>query len=106
MLDAIPQQPIGQPEVGRSPRKNFIPCRQCTENFPKSSWVCPRCSRINDRNPLVFASKVFAVVVFVFTLCWVVRAVATNEPPQKPDNITTRSQPAVSASSAEQEIRF
>ena len=106
MLDAIPQQRIGQSQVGRSPRRNFIQCRQCTENFPKSSWVCPRCSRINDRNPLVFASKVFAIVVFAFTLLWVVRAVANNGTPPKPDNITTSSQPAVSASSAEQDIRF
>ena len=34
---------------------------------------CPRCSRMNDRSPVILGLKFLAVIVFVCTVKWVLR---------------------------------
>lgn len=51
-------------------------CRQCTEFYAKSTVVCPRCGRRNDRSPLLIGIRLLAVAIFIFTLNWVIRASA------------------------------
>lgn len=84
MFDAIPHnaaaagsQRAKQSRSGASLKQNFIQCRQCTEQFAKSTMVCPRCDRVNDRSSFILGLKFLAVVLFVCTVTWVVRVSAS-----------------------------
>ena len=68
--------------------------------------VCPRCSRINDRSPLVLGLKALALVLFVSTMSWVVWAVATMKvPAPEVDNVIVVPHKPV-ATETEPEVRF
>lgn len=78
MLESVPPRAEG---VGHSARKNFVQCSQCTEHFPRYTKVCPRCSRKNERSPWTLAVRIIALVIFAFTLNWVVKVVANGVNP-------------------------
>ncbi len=50
--------------------EHLIPCRQCSERYPKSTIVCPRCNRWNDCSPLSFALRATAIVVVTAMVIW------------------------------------
>ena len=104
--NATDSQAAGQKGLGHSSRNGFRQCRQCTENFPRFKMVCPRCSRINDRSPVVLGLKALALVLFVSTMSWVVWAVSTRKsPPPEVDNVTVVPQKPV-ATETQPDVRF
>lgn len=87
------------------PRKGFIQCGQCTEEFPRSTVVCRRCNRVNSRSPLVISLKFLALVAFVCIVSVLVRAVSGVGRFPSADEISHTTDLAP-ASAAPADVRF
>lgn len=111
MFDAFPHnaaagsQPSKHSRTHGSRRQSFIQCRQCTEQFARSTVVCPRCDRMNDRSPVMLGLKFLAVVLFVCTVTWVVRVAANHSGPAAGEQLFLPAN-AMPASASQPDLRF
>jgi hypothetical protein len=116
MFDAISHSraaapvPITEGKQGSVPKRQpLIQCRQCSEQFTRSTVICPRCNRVNDRSPLVLSIKCLALLLFIGTVLWAV-SIAGKAPAEGTGNssgvevqtLPTRTQ----SSSGEPDVRF
>lgn len=95
ILNGIPPNAAAENRQGNVPvgkgiggRQNFIQCRQCSEQFPKSTVICRRCNRVNERSAFIVSLKIFAVVLFVITVAWVVQVAGSYGGPSVVDHIS------------------
>ena len=88
------------------PAQEIIQCRQCSEHFVKSTVVCPRCNRWNDRSPLTLALRIFVAVVFVAVISWTAWAVTKIEDPPRMDGALKPLPKASSGSAGSPDLRF
>ncbi len=108
MFEAIPHDAAAGSQRAKL-KHNFIQCRQCTEQFARSTLVCPRCDRLNDRSSFLLGLKFLAVVLFVCTVTWVVRvtAGAGDAPPTERVKVMPSTPPTNSSSLVSQpDLRF
>ena len=108
MLDTSHHGSFPSRGVGRSSRKNFIQCGQCTEFYSRFTIACPRCSRVNDRSPFVFGIKFLVLAIFVCTVNWVVQTAGNHGSAPKPESVTVVPPPVTSVTSVvnQQDVRF
>ena len=71
--------------------------------FARSTMVCPRCTKTNDRNPLVVGFKAAACMIFIASVIFVMRAVMNVSTPIVTDPITPLPTPAPATSD---DVRF
>ena len=112
MFDAIPHnaaaagsQTTKHSRTHGPRRQNSIQCRQCTEQFARSTVVCPRCDRVNDRSPFILGLKFLAVVLFVCTVTWVVRVAANVGGPSAGEQLILPAN-AMPSSASQPDLRF
>jgi len=62
--------------------------------FARSTMVCPRCTKTNDRNPLVLALKLMSFVIFIAAVTFVMRAVLNVSTAIERETVTPLPTPA------------
>jgi hypothetical protein len=71
--------------------------------FARSTTVCPRCNRTNDRNPLVIGFKLAACMIFIASVIFVMRAVMHVSAATLAEPVTPLPTPAPATSD---DVRF
>ena len=54
-------------------------CRQCSEDYPGATLVCPRCGKLNERSILIRGLKVLALLLFIGAASWAGWVASTAE---------------------------
>lgn len=109
MFEAFHEGSSNGAGVGHARRRNYVQCGQCTENFPKTTMVCPRCGRKNDRSPFVICLQFLVVVIFVCTVNWVVRASASRggeNPIVENAEFASQLEAATAVANAQADVKF